>query len=176
MRWLRWRCRRRPQTDGRQGVDRTTRSKGSTDSEPRTLPDLMDQKWSPYGSFFWAGSKNLWAEPNHAHRDWYHSTRKRRPAGSHSPNLRSDDIAAAQQHHSLPPSCADAPNNRIREKNKYRNGTSAPAATAGGEPQGPGSKAPGRTPHGDGEDEENGRRTRSGETLTPSSAPPGNQP
>jgi len=29
----------------------------------------MDQKWSPYGSFFWAGSKNLWAEPNHAHRE-----------------------------------------------------------------------------------------------------------
>ena len=70
VRWLRWRRRRRrPQTDGRQGVDRTTRSKGSTDSEPRTLLDLMDQKWSPYGSFFWAGSKNLWAEPNHAHRD-----------------------------------------------------------------------------------------------------------
>ena len=71
VRWLRWRRRRRPQTDGRQGVDRTTRSKGSTDSEPRTLPDLMDQKWSPYGSFFWAGSKNLWAEPNHAHRERY---------------------------------------------------------------------------------------------------------
>jgi len=71
VRWLRWRHRRRrPQTDGRQGLDRTTRSKGLTDSEPRTLPDLMDQKWSPYGSFFWAGSKNLWAEPNHAHREY----------------------------------------------------------------------------------------------------------
>jgi len=64
----------------------------------------------------------------------------------------------------------------LGKKNKYRNGTSAPAPTAGGEPQGLRSKAPGRTPHGDGEDEENGRRTRSGETLTPSSAPSGNQP
>jgi hypothetical protein len=51
VRWSRWRHRRRrrPRTDGRQGVGRTY---GSTNSDPLTLADLMDQKWSPFGSFF----------------------------------------------------------------------------------------------------------------------------
>jgi len=44
------RCRRRrPKTDGRQGLDRLTLSNGSSDSGPPIQPDLMDHKWSPSG-------------------------------------------------------------------------------------------------------------------------------
>lgn len=66
----------------------------------------------------------------------YHSTRKRCPAGSHSPNLRSDDIAAPNSTTAYhPPSRADS---RIRKKTaperKLRIDPDGP--TAGGTPRG----------------------------------------
>jgi hypothetical protein len=43
----------------------------SVDVDPtirvRRTERLVDQNRSPFGSFSWAGSANLWVEPNHAH-------------------------------------------------------------------------------------------------------------
>jgi hypothetical protein len=94
----------------------------------------------------------------------YHSTRKRCPAGSHSPNLRSDDIAAPNSTTAYhPPSRADS---RIRKKNSA--GTETPhrprRPDRGRNAQGGGCgstvrwglRAPGQTQHGDGEEDEMG--------------------
>ena len=49
------------------GAGRTTRSTGSTCSDPANLCAEMDRRRGPKGSFFWAGSKIRWAEPIQPH-------------------------------------------------------------------------------------------------------------
>ena len=75
------------------GAGRTTRSTGSTCSDPANLCAEMDRRRGPKGSFFWAGSKIRWAEPIQPHYDFppfppppRSGGRSTRAAARHSPH------------------------------------------------------------------------------------------
>ena len=72
------------------GAGRTTRSTGSTCSDPANLCAEMDRRRGPKGSFFWAGSKIRWAEPIQPHYDV-------QPLGSLARSFRSAGLWPGQQ-------------------------------------------------------------------------------